>query len=123
MILELTIDIEGAQVFSTIDANKGFYQILLTEESSKLTKFITPFRRFCFNRLPFGLASAPEIFHSTFQKIFKYIEGVKIYIDDILIFGKDAEEHDNRLRQVVDRAREMGTRFNKEKCKIGLKKS
>ena len=54
--------ISGAKYFSKLDANSGFWQIQLAPESSKLTTFITPFGRFAFNRLPFGITSAPEYF-------------------------------------------------------------
>ena len=52
----------GAKVFSKLDTNSGFHQIPLTEESKLLTTFITPFGRFCYNRLPFDITSAPEHF-------------------------------------------------------------
>ena len=52
----------GAVMFSKLDANSGFYQVKLDPESALLTTFITPFGRFCFNRLPFGITSAPEHF-------------------------------------------------------------
>ena len=54
--------IGNAKVFSKRDANLGFWQIELTPESAKLTILITPYGRFCFNHLPFGITSAPEHF-------------------------------------------------------------
>ena len=52
----------GANIFSKRDANSGFWQIGLSPDPAKLTTFITPFGRFCFNRLPFGISSASEQF-------------------------------------------------------------
>ncbi|BES87354.1 Hypothetical Protein NTJ_00159 [Nesidiocoris tenuis] len=57
--------LEGAKVFTQLDANSGFWQIPLTPDCQLLTTFITPFGRFCFQRLPFGISSAPEVFQRT----------------------------------------------------------
>ena len=54
--------LNGAKVFSKLDANSGFHQYNLAEDSEKLTTFLTPFGRFYFNRLPFAITSAPEFF-------------------------------------------------------------
>lgn len=118
---EISSKMANAKVFSTLDANKAFWQIQLTNKSSKLTTFNTPFGRYCFLRLPYGINSAPEIFHRSFSELFSDIEGVAVYIDDLIIWGKTKEEHDNRLKKILDRAREKNIRFNLGKCKIGLK--
>ena len=63
--------LSGAKVFSKIDANSGYYQIPLSAESRLLTTFITPFGRFCFNRLPFEISSAPEHYQRRMTDVFK----------------------------------------------------
>ena len=60
--------LQGAGIFSKLDANSGFWQIPLSNESALLTTFITPFGRFCYNRLPFGITSAPELFQKECQR-------------------------------------------------------
>ena len=107
-----------SRIFSQLDANSGFWQINLSETSRELTTFITPFGRFCFNRLPFGISSAPEIFSRMMSKLLSGIEGVICYIDDILIHGKDRESHDKVLRQVLRRLDEAGLTLNKDKCRF-----
>ena len=54
--------LSGAKAFTKLDANSGFWQIPLSKQSRLLTMFITPIGRFCFNKLPFGISSAPEHF-------------------------------------------------------------
>ena len=103
-------------VFSKLDANSGFHQIVLNPESAKLTTFITPFGRYMFNRLPFGISSAPEYFQKRMDKELSGIEGVKCRMDDILIIGRDQAEHDKRLKQVLDRLVERKLTLNLEKC-------
>lgn len=115
---DLTYDMSGSQFFSVLDANKGFYQVNLSAEASNLTVFATPIGRFKFLRLPFGVKVAPEIFHRTFSNIFGDIPGVKIYIDDIIIYAKSLEDHNQILETVLKRARDSGVKFNKEKSKI-----
>ena len=79
--------IAGARVFSKLDANSGFWQIPLSKELALLTTFITPFRRYYFNRLPFGITSAPEHFQRRMSALLRDLEGVICLIDNILIYG------------------------------------
>ena len=106
---------EGS-VFSKLDSNSGFHQVVLNQESAKLTTFITPFGRYMFKHLPFGISSAPEHFQKRMDKELSGIEGVKCRMDDILVMGKDQAEHDHRLKQVLDRLVERRLTLNLEKC-------
>ena len=106
----------GACVFSTLDANSGFWQIPLDRESALLTTFITPFGRYCFHRLPFGITSAPEHFQRRMSEILSDLEGVVCMMDDVLVHGQTSEEHDKRLEKVLQRLQEAGLTLNKQKC-------
>ena len=107
-----------AKVMSKLDANSGFWQIPLDDESKLLTTFITPFGRYYFNRLPFGITSAPEVFQRTMSQILSGLSGVVCHMDDVLIHGKSQEEHDHRVRMVLQRLSKAGITLN-EKCEFG----
>ena len=85
-------------------------------ESSKLTTFITPFGRYKFNRLPFGITSAPENFQRRMNEILANTEGAVCLIDNVLAYGSTQSEHDQRLLKVLKKFSEAGLTFNKEKC-------
>ena len=110
---------EGS-VFSKLDANSGFHQIVLNPESAKLTTFITPFGRYMFKRLPLGISPAPEYFQKRMDKELSGIEGVKCRMNDILVIRRDQVEHDQRLKQVLDRLVERKLTLNLEKCLFAL---
>lgn len=110
--------IGGAKYFSKLDANSGYWQIELNPDSAKLTTFITPFGRFHFNRLPFGITSAPEHYQRRMTEVVGDIEGVVCLVDDILVSGKTQEEHDQRLATDLSRLNDAGITLGLEKCEI-----
>ena len=108
----------NARFFTKLDANSGFWQIPLDEESRLLTTFIPPVGRFAFNRSPFGITSAPEIFQRTMSKILQGTDGVVCHMDDVLIHGSTKEQHDSRVRVVLEKLRQTGVTLN-DKCEFG----
>lgn len=84
----------GAAVLSKIDANLGFNQVKLSRENELLTTFITPFGRYRFQRLLFGITSAPEYFPNRISQILEGILCAVYLMNDRLIFGSDRALHD-----------------------------
>ncbi|XP_028412533.1 uncharacterized protein K02A2.6-like [Dendronephthya gigantea] len=115
---EVVSRLPKARVFSTLDASSGFWQIELDDSSSTLCTFNTPFGRYRFKRLPFGISSAPEVFQKVMTTLLEGLDGVECIADDILVWGKDISQHNQRLRSVLDRCQERNLKLNREKCEI-----
>ena len=110
-----------AKLFLKLDANSGFWQIPLCKQSTLLTTFITPFGRYCFNRMPLGITSAPEHFQHRMSEILQGLDGVVCLMDDILVHGKTEQEHDQNLISVLGWIQSAGVTLNEEKSLFGKK--
>ena len=111
-----------AKFFSIVDAKCGYWSVVLDEESSYLTTFNSPFGRYRFKRMPFGLKMSQDIFQAKIDQTFEGCEGVVGIADDIVISGKTAEEHDRSLHNMMSRCQNTGLRLNPDKCFIKQEK-
>lgn len=118
---ELTHRFHGAKFFSKLDARSGYWSIQLDSESQILTTFNSPFGRYCFMRLPFGISTAQDSFQASMDMNLEGLKGVASITDDIVVYGDDEKDHDINLHNLMIRAKEKGIIFNAPKCFIKQK--
>ena len=106
-------------MFTKLDANHGYWQVPLSEESQLLTTFNSAFGIYCFMRMPFGIKSAQEVFQKRMSQVLGDLPGVETDIDDILVWGTTQEEHDSRLNAVLKRSKYVNLTLNRDKCVFG----
>lgn len=110
---------KGAKIFSKFDCKSGFWQLKLTEESKPLTAFSTPCGHYHWNVMPFGLNIAPQIFQRWMDSIFKDLKDFcVVYIDDILIFSKNREDHKRHLQILCSKFQKHGIILSPKKIDI-----
>ena len=119
-IEELIDTIGPAEVITTLDLAKGYWQIPMDEESKDKTAFATPFGLYQFEVMPFSLHSAP----ATFQRMINHVlrdcwSFARAYIDDIVIFIRSWEEHLVHLREVFTCLKAARLTINVSKCQFG----
>ena len=112
---EVMGEIQDSDTFTICDAKKGFWMVELAEDCQELTTFLTPFGRFCFKRLPFGLNISSEVFASKLQEVLQGLPGVTSIADDIFVYAKGDKQHDERLRGLLDRLRDSNIKLNADK--------
>lgn len=117
-LTEIATKLKGARYFSKLDARSGFWMIQLDDESADLCTFGTPFGRYQYMRLPYGINSASEIFHAKVRQLLEDLEGVDSFVDDVIVWGSSMEEHDRRLKGLLERAGQVGIKFNRDKCEF-----
>ena len=110
--------LSGSRFFSALDLASGYWQISLAEEDKCKSAFSTHDGLFSFEVMPFGLTSAPATFQRVMQDTLRGLQWdiCLVYLDDILIFSKDFDEHLERLGQVFDRLKTAGFTLKPSKC-------
>ena len=118
---ELLMQFNGCKVFSKIDLLKGYHQLELDEKSRYITAFITHEGVFQYKRLVQGVNDAFTIYQYQISQIFKQENLIQNICDDILIGGRNKEEHDRNLRACLEILRENNLTVNPNKCVFGEK--
>ena len=117
---ELFSTLSGGKIFSKLDLSQAYLQLPVNEESKPYLTINTHQGLFVYNRLPFGVASAPAIFQKLMDTILQGISGVTCYIDDILVSSTNEESHLHTLEEVLTRLEKHGFRPKLEKCEFLL---
>ena len=109
-----------AKFFSKLDMRQGYHQLVLDPESRQVATFCTPWGNMRPKRLIFGAKVSQDLFDETIYRIFSDIPKCSNQRDDILIGGKNMEEHNRTREMVLQRALDYGITFNLEKCQFGV---
>jgi hypothetical protein len=115
---ELFDRLHGAKVFSKLDLTSGYYQIAINPKDRYKTAFRTRYGHYEFNVMPFGLTNAPATFQTLMNDIFRDLLDVCVivYLDDILVYSKNKEEHEQHLRQVLQLLKDNHLYAKLSKC-------
>ena len=115
---EILPKLHGKKYFSVVDTKKGYWHVELDEESSMLCTFNTPFGRYKFNRLPFGVRVSQDVFQKKLDHAYEGIPNVTGIADDIIVSGATAEEHDKALIAMLEASRKNNIGLNSEKLQF-----
>ena len=114
---KLYAKLSDTKIFSVLDLTSGYYHIKLGNDSCAKTTFVTPFGNWEFNMVPFSLDQAPAYFQVLISMVLEGLSHFAIaYLDDIIIFGKNEEEHLQHLEVIFKRLREAGLKLKRSKC-------
>ena len=116
LIDELFTSMSGGKYFSKLDLENAYLQLPLDSASKQFVTINTHRGLFQYNRLPFGVASAPAVFQRHMEMLLQGLDGVSVYLDDIVVAGRTIDEHHQRLAQVLERLENARMRLNKQKC-------
>lgn len=119
---DLFDQLQGATIFSKIDLRSGYHQLLVRKEDVPKTAFSTRYGHYEFLVMPFGVTNAPAVFMDLMNRIFRpYLDQfIIVFIDDILIYSKSREEHEQHLRITLQTLREHKLYAKFEKCDFWL---
>ena len=118
IIEEILDELEGAKYFTKLDMRSGYHQVRMLPEDEYKTTFKTHQGHYQFKVMPFGLTNAPATFQCVMNQILQpYLRKfVLVFLDDILIYSKTLEDHQQHLQQVLDTLRQHQLYLKESKC-------
>ncbi|KRZ52308.1 Retrovirus-related Pol polyprotein from transposon 17.6 [Trichinella nativa] len=123
--IEETLEtLSGATWFSTLDMASGYWQVEVADEDKEKSAFATPFGLYQFRVMPFGLCNAPATFQRLMETVLCGLHWTTcmVYLDDIIVFSKDAAEHLEKLEEVFSRLQGAGLKIKPSKCHLFQKR-
>ncbi|XP_046565291.1 uncharacterized protein K02A2.6-like [Haliotis rubra] len=121
-IAEVLQDFNQSKIFSKLDIKWAYHQEELSEDARDITTFITHKGLYRYKRLMFGISCAPEMYQKVLQQLLQNCDRAHNILDDIIVHAATDEEHDKRLRQVLDVIRDRGMKLNPDMCLFKMKK-
>ena len=107
----------GAKIFTTLNLHSGYYYISLDNESKAKTAFVTPFGKYEFNAVPFGLVQGPAYFQQLISIVLQDCsEFMMAYLDDIIIFNRNEQRHLKHIEIIFRKLKEAGLKLKESKC-------
>ena len=116
LVEDLFNKLSGGKLFTKLDLTHAYQQVLLDDESKKLTTINMTKGLFQYERLPFGVAAAPSIFQRLMESLLQDLPRVAVYIDDIVVAGTSVDDHLANLDKVMARLLSVGLTVRKSKC-------
>ena len=106
------------KIFTVLDALKGYHQCPLGADSQALTTFITPFGRYKYLRVPYGISSISEHYNRRMTKAFSGLSGFRRIVDDFVIYDNNVADHVKHMEQFLQQCVENNIALNMEKCQF-----
>ena len=110
--------LHGSKIYSKIDLRKAYHQIPVAEDDIPKTAITTTMGLFEYTRMPFGLKNAAQTFRRFMDQIFLDVPWIIVYLDDILVFSSDQDEHAKHLDEVFSRLSQHDLKVSIEKCQV-----
>ena len=105
-----------ATFYTTLDLRSGYHHIALDKDSIKETAFVSPFGRYDYLKVPFGLAQAPSYFQNLMNKVLNCLNFTFAYLDDVIIFSETAGQNFKHIQILLSRLKQANPKLKKRKC-------